>query len=547
MAKQQQKQPVHPTLKGNEWVLYPSYKWVQNWDVLFLTVLIYYTFAIPYMIGISGGYYMLHNLGWLIVNLTANVIFIIDMFMHFFRAYYDDEGIIVYDLKKIARNYGLSRQFVLNLISCFPTQAVIYGLDRAIFRVDSDVTDQSFLMFVMIDSVKLLRILQINKLAKSSSYVRTVWEKQHVALTMLLVFTVKMVLFCHWLACFWSFIAFVQAQTFDFTSPGVRATWISVWYETSYIPGSINPIGWGNGIDRYALSLFWAIQSVTSIGYGNIAPVSRVEFYVANIIMLMSGVFWAWAIGNIIQILGHVDHISLEHKISMDSANALIRCFDSSDPDKEPVIGVGDPNMTAVRIRRFISSQYTKKTKQQLDAECNSKELEDVYPMINHLSPELKRLSSLHLLRSLLEMIPYLSSACLTPSEQSEVAFKCVFVEFGRGEIFDEHVKYGRGIMILKRGFCISSKKSCPGQRRGYCRYEPIGISDVLVEDDFLGKDERRRLMFASYSVAVFIPRSVVLDVLGKKPSIWKQCARWCYLRACLLKWARERNKQVQP
>jgi len=489
---------------------------------------------------------VLHQPGWLVINLIISVIYIIDVFMLFFRAYYDSDGMLVYELKKIAKNYGCSRQFLLNLISCFPTQAILYSLDRTILRVNPDEADESLLLFTLTDLLKLLRIARLRSLSKSSTYIQTFWEKQSVPSTMLFVFVVKMILFCHWLACFWAFVAFAQAQSFDFIKEGVTPTWISAWYESSYVPGSIDPIGWGNDIDRYALSLFWAIQSVTSIGYGNVAPVSRIEYYIANILMLIAGVFWAYAIGNIIQILEHVNSTELRYKVKMDSANSMIRCFAPSDPNKEPEAGVGNSEMVAFRIRKFITSQYNKKSKQHLDAEFNSKELEEVYPMIEHLSPELKRLSSLQLLRDILEMIPYLSSKYLSPSEQSEVAFKCVFIEFGRGETFFEHAKYGRGIMILKRGFCVASRKSKPVEKRWYHRYNPIGINDVLVDDNFLGRDEQRRLFFCSYSLALYIPRSVIVEVV-KKPRIWKDCARWCYLRACLLKWAREKNNRELP
>jgi hypothetical protein len=42
--------------------------------------------------------------------------------MHFFRAYYDVNGILVYELRKIAKNYFFSVGFVLNLIASFPIQ-----------------------------------------------------------------------------------------------------------------------------------------------------------------------------------------------------------------------------------------------------------------------------------------------------------------------------------------------------------------------------------------------------------------------------------------
>jgi len=332
------------------------------------------------------------------------------------------------------------------------------------------------------------------------------------------------------------------------------------------LPYPIDPIGWDNDVDRYVLSLFWAIQSVTSIGYGNIAPVSRVEFFMANILMLVSGVFWAYAIGNIINILDHVHSSEEVYKKRMDLANIFINSFaptdpsgganyregDSgsfapTDPKRDPAIGVGDSEMLATRIRRFLTAQYNKTSRLHPNSDFNLKTLEQVYPVIEHLSPELRRFSSLHLHRGALETIPYLSSKYLSPSEQSEVAFKCVYLEFGRGDTFYEHDLYGKGIMILKSGFCTASRKSKPGQLRWYTRKNPIGINDVLVEGNFIKRFEQRRLLFYSYSLVLYIPRSVILEVLKKRPDIWKDCARWRYLKACLLKRAREKNKREEP
>ena len=133
----------------------------------------------------------------------------------------------------------------------------------------------------------------------------------------------KLVVVSHWLACLWSFIAFCQSWSFG-EGLAEGANWISNWYDSSYVEGGLDPIGWSNDIDRYALSLFWSIQSLTSIGYGNIVPVTRIEYYFANILMLLSGLFWAFTLGNFVNLL-HVServfsftlyqmlYISLDH------------------------------------------------------------------------------------------------------------------------------------------------------------------------------------------------------------------------------------------
>lgn len=41
------KPPIHPSLEGERYVLYPRGRWVQNWDNMFLFLLLYYCFSIP--------------------------------------------------------------------------------------------------------------------------------------------------------------------------------------------------------------------------------------------------------------------------------------------------------------------------------------------------------------------------------------------------------------------------------------------------------------------------------------------------------------------
>ena len=42
--------------------------------------------------------------------------------MQFFRAYYDENGVIVYELRKIAMHYIFSGSFFINLLAAFPMQ-----------------------------------------------------------------------------------------------------------------------------------------------------------------------------------------------------------------------------------------------------------------------------------------------------------------------------------------------------------------------------------------------------------------------------------------
>jgi len=74
---------------------------------------------------------MYKSMGWFVVNLLLNVVYIADTVMQFFRAYYDADGRIVYGLRTIARNYFFSRKFILDFIASFPMQ--VNGYSSVIF------------------------------------------------------------------------------------------------------------------------------------------------------------------------------------------------------------------------------------------------------------------------------------------------------------------------------------------------------------------------------------------------------------------------------
>ena len=416
------------------------------------------------------------------------------------------------------------------------------------YEVHENVEEKDLNLLVITALLRLLKIPAIKNLLHSSIAFQNYWEKQNVARSLFLTYIFQLILISHWVACFWSFIAFIQVKSFG-TALEEETNWISNWYDANYVEGGINPTGWQNDIDRYALSLFWAIQSITSIGYGNIAPVTRVEYYFANFLMLGTGLFWAFTIGNIVSIVHHMNSNKQQYTRSLDKANHLIQSF--SPPVEEgdgDAFRAGHPDRVATRIRKFVRSQYD--YKMVLDRYGNSPNLEQVYPTLQGLSEELRQLASLQLMRRYFEMIPYLSSKYLSADEQSKLAFKCRYVEFARGELYVKHPKYGRGIMIPLRGMALNMGTVGAhgilgrGTLQTYGIGDPFGVDDVLVEDSFLD-DELPLYRFSSYALCTFIPQSAIYDVMKTNKFAWKRCGRWAYLRSCLLKLARCKDVDV--
>lgn len=109
-------------------------------------------------------------------------------------------------------------------------------------------------------------------------------------------------------------------------------------------------------------------------------------------------------------------------------------------------------------------------------------------------------------------------------------------MEFAAGEKFQSHDEYGRGILVFAQGFGIAMRhlSSKDFHMKRSHKNQPIDVDEVLVEDNCF-ENERLTYHFAGFVKVLFIPRSVIIEVLEKNERAWKDCARWKYLKAALI------------
>ena len=198
-----------------------------------------------------------------------------------------------------------------------------------------------------------------------------------------------------------------------------------------------------------------------------------------------------------------------------------------------------DENMkVSKRVRHFLTEQRDRATTNSMDYET-ADTLEEKYPTLQIVSPELKKICALHLTHTLIESVPYLSSKYLSPDEQASIALKSFYFEFSAGETFREHPVHGRGIVIFRHGLgcavrnCSGSSFSSFYWRKGI-RGHPVDVDEVLVDDDF-HKERQLVCHFAGFTKVFFIPRSVILEVLANNTAAWKKCAMWRYAVAAMI------------
>ena len=533
-----------------KWIIYPDNKWIKRWDFLILILLMLMLIVLPYQLGVSVGYYIFTNDGWYLSMIIIDVAFVIDTFLHFFRVYrHETTGRLVVNRKMIAYHH-LKTAFIPSFLSSitFPSifmRELYHGFTpvlsedptQQLQKMNSGVENKYLVILILLYGIRMSRLYHIRSILRSSNVFRAFLEsgiaKPHRV--DLLKYFLLLFLVSHWLACLWCSLVFFQTGSFG-EEILYHKNWISLWYNVTYhgeVPeeSDLLPIGWDRDVDRYLIALVWSVQSITGIGYGNVMPMSRVEWGFLSLCMLFSGLCWAFLLGSLMEVVTYMKSQSAPLS-NLHNANVLTRDFPSNDTAHSSQYDKTFTANVALRIKNYVLDQRERKYS---IGKCTST-LDNQYQIYDSLSLELQELSSYLLLRPHLELVPYLSSKFLDVKEASFISTRCHFQCFSAGETmsFNSNSNYGRsGISIILQGLALKKNDGKKNDKFGSMNVGKVfGYGEVLLESDVcLYVDE---IIFPTYTRLLVIPREAVLESLARNPHAWKSCARWKYLHASL-------------
>lgn len=238
------------------------------------------------------------DLGWVIFEMSMDVLFWIDLVLNFFFAIPDEDGFEKHDQRKIAFDY-LRGFFLLDLIACLPTQLFELFMPSG----DSRGSNKSLRLLRLGKVGRLVRLSRLSRLLKLLKVLgrnrklnaMSNWRIAHMA-----KFTIALLCCIHLLACGWYLQATFQEK---------EVTWVS---RRGVGKGENEDLLHQKPVVQWLHSLYWIMMVFTTVGFGDVYAVSPAELVYASLTMLFGVILQGIIVSRMIGVVTSMDDEKLE-------------------------------------------------------------------------------------------------------------------------------------------------------------------------------------------------------------------------------------------
>jgi len=339
--------------KERVWFIHPDGQFRKKWDMFQSMLLIYVALSVPYRLGLAVETVVLTGDWWW--ELFVDLYFDTDVVLNFRTGSYDSDGALIHD-RKVIRDRYLRGWFSIDCVSCFPA---VY-IAQIVAAINGEGGSGG-----KIGNMKGIRILRLLRLAKmlrlgrlKRIFVRYAEELQPVIKLIKLLGMVTAGGFtAHILACMWYYVGIGYD---DVLADGtVQSGWIRSYHDCDEVQELTGCTGrWGVNLtagerptagDAYLVSFYWAVTTLTTIGYGDISPLTVAEKYLGIFAMAVGSFFFGMLVGSLSAAITSGNLANQEHRKRMEQIREFMRTHDV-------------PTKTRRRVIAYVDNYYLNKT-----------------------------------------------------------------------------------------------------------------------------------------------------------------------------------------
>ncbi|KAM3136546.1 hypothetical protein pb186bvf_011349 [Paramecium bursaria] len=362
------------TAEINKWVIHPDSRFKAIWDFLIIILMVYTSTVQPFRLA----FYNDSTYSWDTWDNVVNYLFMVDMGFNFITAYYDLDNVLVTNNKYIIKTY-LKSWFIIDLCSVIPFDEILNPTSQdETQQTTSTSSGQSGSytqllrlsrlprLYRLLKIFKLFRLTRLQSSSKASLFSKLMKQfvKMDASFKRMLKIMALSLLFLHLSSCFYYLISNLETD---------EVTWVT---NLGLQDADIATL--------YIRAFHWALQTLTTVGFGDVPPQTDWEKIYAIFWMGVGSAFFSFMISNLQGAVGDSDK-STKSKIMR--LNVLQKQYKLPD---------GLYNL----IKRQIESQQTEQSRQQI--------IQQTKPLIKQLPTCLRSSVQLCIYAHVIERIKFL-------------------------------------------------------------------------------------------------------------------------------------------
>ena len=245
-------------------------------DIIMTIFTFYLLFFIPIKLAQRKTYIAKEKIIFTLCNIITEVLYILDLIICFFRSYYNYEYKKIINTNKIIGHY-LGNEFFMDLFVAFPSYIVCknYCYKNIGVNVELSPFEISMTIFHMLKTFKILKVLRNERNRVMEILHEKIAENYFFEnLFSIFVFLFKIFSFLHILICIHIFLGWQSYPNW--------MTHINIFDEDI--------------ITKYISSFYFIIETMTTVGYGDIICISSIERFFQLILLSIGIVIYSFII-----------------------------------------------------------------------------------------------------------------------------------------------------------------------------------------------------------------------------------------------------------